>query len=616
VTAVKTLTAKPEGVAAPRSGKSLSWPKPPPLATISLCAGVGLLLCSFGEALSRGTASHAALVYWAGVLLLAVPIFYRLTGRAASVNERLLLVCMLGLGLYLVKVMRDSPSFTFNDELIHAFNTEQIRGHKHLFHENPILGVTPFYPGMEGATSALTSITGVSTYTAGTILIGAARLTLIAGLFFLFKRVGGSARVAGIGAAIYTGNFNFFFYGAQYSYESLALPLLVLVLMMLAEREASPRQAVREWTVPVGLAIAAIVVTHHLTSYATAAVIAVLALVAYLINRNWRAPNPWRYAVFAALAAAAWLLLVADSTFGYLSPPLTNALDAIFNTVGGEAPPRGLFSSGGNIIPTPGYARALALLAVAVLTVALPFGLVRIGRAYRRSPFAIVFGVAAIGFFVSLALRLAPAAWETGNRASEFFFIGLAFTVAVAAFELRRPRRGARFVRPAVTGLLALILFGGAVSGWPWDMQLAQPLVVAAKGGTIRSQPLAMAEWARREVAGGSFAAQTADANLLLDPAGKKVYSGPSPDVEDILKNPDLPSWQVPLLRENGIEYVVVDRREISSDGIRGYFFSRDDEEPQLYPAGVVEKFERLPQFSRVYSNGLITVFRREEGGR
>src|SRR5262249_51247313 len=154
----------------------------PPLGAIVLCAGVGLLLCSFGEALSRGTEAHAELVYWAGVLLFAAPIFYRLTGRAPSASERLLRVFMPGAGLYLVKVMRDSPSFTFNDELIHAFNTNQINTHHHLFHENPILAVTPFYPGMEGATSALTSITGISTYAAGTILIGAARLTLIASL--------------------------------------------------------------------------------------------------------------------------------------------------------------------------------------------------------------------------------------------------------------------------------------------------------------------------------------------------------------------------------------------------------------------------------------------------
>jgi hypothetical protein len=613
---VKTLAAKSGGVSAARSRPTVGWPKLPPLATVALCAGIGLLICSLGEALSRGTASGAVPIYWAGVMLLAVPIFYRLTARAASPTERLLLVCMLGLGLYLVKVMRDSPSFTFNDELIHAFNTDQIVAHKHLFHENPILKVTPFYPGMEGATSALTSISGISTYAAGTILIGAARLTLVASIFFLFKRVSGSGRSAGIGAAIYAGNFNFFFYSAQYSYESLALPLLLLVLMMLAEREASPRQTLREWAVPVGLAIAAIVVTHHLTSYATAAVIAALALVGYLIHRNWHPPNPWRYAVYAILVAGAWLILVASSTFGYLTPPITDAIDAIFNTVGGEAPPRGLFQSGSNIIPTPGYARALSLLAVAALTVALPFGLLRIGRHYRRSPFALIFAVAAIGFFVTLALRLAPAAWETGNRASEFFFVGLAFTIAVVGFEVWRPRRYAKLVRPGVTALLALILFGGAVSGWPWDMQLAQPLEVGAKGGTIRSAPLAMAEWAEREVPEGTFAAQTADANLLLAPGGKKVFSGPSPDVEDILKEPDLPSWQVPLLREHGIDYVVVDRREISNDGIRGYYFSRDDVEEELYPAGVVEKFERLPEFSPVYSNGPITVFRREEAGR
>ena len=31
--------------------------------------------------------------------------------------------------------------------------------------------------------------------------------------------------MAGLGVAIYTGNFNFLFWGAQFSYESLALPL-------------------------------------------------------------------------------------------------------------------------------------------------------------------------------------------------------------------------------------------------------------------------------------------------------------------------------------------------------------------------------------------------------
>ena len=217
------------GGAAPATVRQRSKPRLAPVAVTTLAAGVGVLICAYGESLSRGDQAHAMAVYWIGVLVMALPIFFRLTGRDASPTERLALVCSLGLGLYLVKVMRDAPVFTFNDELIHAFNANQIAAHGHLFHANPILKVTPYYPGMEGATSAISAITGLSTYAAGTILIGAARLTLMASLFFLFRRISGSPRTAGLGTAIYAGNFNFFFYGAQYSYESLALPLLLFV---------------------------------------------------------------------------------------------------------------------------------------------------------------------------------------------------------------------------------------------------------------------------------------------------------------------------------------------------------------------------------------------------
>jgi hypothetical protein len=610
---VKALAVDTEGAGAARPARRASSLRPTPLAVITLLAGLGLLVCAYAESLSRGMEPHAMAIYWAGVLLMALPIFFRLTGTAASSNERLLLVCLLGISLYLIKVMRDSPIFTFNDELIHAFNANQIAEHKHLFDANPILKVTPYYPGMEGATSAFSSITGLSTYVSGTILIGAARLTLMASLFFLFRRISGSARTAGLGTAIYTGNFNFFFYGAQYSYESLALPLLLFVLMLLAERERRPGWELKSWALPVGLGLAAIVVTHHLTSYATAGVLAAIAIADFVIRRTWRAPNVWRYAIFVAIIAAAWLTVVASSTVGYLEPPLKGAFEAIFQTIGGEAPPRGLFQGGGvEVAATPSFARGLSLLAVGALTVALPFGLVNVYRRHRHQPFAVIFALAAVGFFVTLALRLAPAAWETGNRASEFFFVGLAFTVAVAGFEVRRYGRLQPLVRPAMAVALALILFGGAISGWPWDIQLAKPLKVKAENGTISSPPVALAEWAHDEVEGGVFAANAADANLLLALGGKKVFSGPSPDVEDILHEPTMPSWQLPLLRDHGIDYVVLDRREISNDAIRGYYFSESGAQEELYPEGTVTKFEELPNWARIYTNGPIVVFRHE----
>jgi hypothetical protein len=591
------------------SRKARSWSEVGQLAPIVLSTGLGLLLCSLANALSRATLASAMPVYWIGILLLAVPIFYRLTSAQASARERLTLVCLLGLSLYCVKVFRDAPLFTFSDELVHAFNANQIVDHHHLFRDNPILTATPYYPGLEGAASALMKLTGVSVYAAGVLLVGVARLVLVAALFGLFQRVSGSARVAGLGVAIYAGNFNFLYWGAQFSYESLALPLLLMAMMALAEREAAPKQALRAWGAPVALAMMAIVVTHHLTSYATAALLVGLSLAYWYIHRKWSPPNPWPFAIFGILLAAFWLFVVASSTVGYLSPVLSDAFNAIGNTIGGEDQPRGLFQAGStSVAPTPLGARAVALAAVALLLAGLPFGLRVLWRKYQRQPFALLFGIAAIAFFATLVLRLAPAAWETANRASEFLFIGLAFVLAAACAEaLRRWPRDWR-VRPLMVAGLALVLVGGAISGWPWDSQLARPLRASAAGATISSPPLALAEWAE-ELPDGRFAAATADAGLLLVPGGKMALTGSSPDIEDVLDEEQLAGWMVPMLRRNEIRYIAVDRREVGSDSLRGYYFSRRDKDEGLRPISVSAKFNEVPGISRVYTNGPITVF-------
>ena len=587
-----------------------------PLAV--LCAGVGLLICAGVNALSRATLEPSLLFYWIGVLVIALPIFYRLTSREASASERLVLVCLLGLSLYAVKVIRDAPLFTFSDELVHSFNTQQIATNHHLFEPNPILKVTPYYPGLEGATTALMNLTGLSGYGAGIFVVAAARLSMMIGLFLLFSRISGSARTAGLAAAIYAGNFNFLYWGAQFSYESLALPLLVVVMMALAEREAvSPRRA-RDWAMPILLGMAAVTVTHHITSYALVAVLIVLSAAYWLIKRTWAPPNPWHFAAIAVVLTAGWLVVVASSTVGYLSPVIDNAIDATFDTALGEAPPRTLFQGGGDaaespeaVGETPTPARGLGLLGVAILAAAMPFGLLRAWRRYRRQPFALIFMLAAIGFFGTLLLRLAPDAWETGNRASEFLFIGLAFVVACAGLERWRPASRPWLGQAAVTACLGIILVGGAISGWPWNAQLASPLRISAEGRSIVSPPLGLAEWAEENVPNGRFAANVADSRLLMDPGEKWAVSGEFPDIKDIIEERALEGWELPLLRRNNLRYVVADRREIGNDGIRGYYFSREETAPmeRLLPREAVTKFARIPGASRIYANGDIAVY-------
>jgi hypothetical protein len=578
---------------------------------IVLAVGIGLLLCSVANALSRADEGPAMAIYWLGLLLIALPIFYRLTSREASIHERLALVVLLGLGLYLVKVMRDSPLFTFSDEQVHAFNADRINETGSLFEKNPILEVTPYYPGLEAATTALMKLTGLSIYPAGIVLVGVARLVMLASLFLLFERVSGSARAAGLGVGIYAGNFNFLYWSAQYSYESLALPLLLLTMMALSEREASPQEAWRAWGAPILLAIAAIAVTHHLTSYAMVGFLLALALAYWFVHRTWRVPNPWPFAVAAAAIAGLWLLVVASSTVGYLTPVLSNAFEAIAHTIGGEDQPRSLFEGDGPAVePTPLLGKAVAVLAVLLLLVALPFGLREIYRRHMKKPFALIFGISAIAFFGTLALRLAPPAWETGNRLSEFLFIGLAFTLSCGFAAWLRRVTDRRQLRLAVTGALGLILVGGAISGWPWDSQLAKPMRITADGRTIPSPSLSAAEWADERIAGGRFAATNADAGLLLVPGGKVALAGSSPAIEDVLDAKSFEGWELPLLERNRLRYVATDRREASADTLRGHFFATEEATGEtLKHRSTTAKFNRVPGVSRLYSNGAITIF-------
>jgi hypothetical protein len=583
-------------------------------SVIAFCAGLGLLVCSIANALSRSTETTTTVIYWVGLLLIVLPIFYRLTSRDASPRERLALVCLLVLSLYGVKVVRDSLLFTFPDEFVHAYNAEQIVSHHHLFHSNPLLPATPRYPGLEGATSALMTLTGMSSFGAGIIIVGTARLVFAMSLFFLFARLSGSARIAGLGVGVYTGSSNFLFWGAQFSYESLALPLLVLILMAFVEREEGPDSWRRAWLVPIVLGVLAVVLTHHMTSYALVLILAALAL-AYRLMRVPK-PNPWPLLVFALVATATWLLLKAETTVGYLFPVLESAFKATLSTASGEAAPRTLFHASKTSVgtgTTPWFARLLALAAVALLVAGMLVGLQKVWRRHRGQPLPVIFCLASLLFFAALGLRFAPAAWETGNRAGEFLFLGLAFVISYALVWILGTHGGDHGRRVAVACGLGLVLLGGAISGWPWDAQLAKPIRVSAAAGEIESEPLSLARWASTHLPGRRFAAPEADGRLLATPGDLFALTGQGPDVEDIVGEAAFPAWQRRILRNHKLRYVVADRRIIAKDNVRGYFFTVPGVgDNGLLPAGVIHKFARLPA-GRVYDSGRIVLFDLED---
>ena len=580
---------------------------------MALFAAIGLAIVAGADGLSRSTRSTSQVPFWVGMLVIFVPIAFRLASREAGRGERLALVVLLGMALYLVKVMHSPFDFLYADELVHVHNANEIMRTHHLFSGNSILSVTPYYPGLASLTAALSTLSGIGIFGSGVIVLGVTRFVMMLGLFLLFERLSGSAHVAGLAGAIYCANSNFLFFNSQFAYESLALPLLVLVLVCLAEREAASSAEKAAWTLPIILSVGAVVVTHHLTSYALAIFLILYAGIAFLLRRRTGKTGPWPYAVLAIGAAIAWLVLVASSTVGYLTPAISGAFTSTFHTLTGESAPRQLFSSSG---ASGGYQvasieRIVGLGSVLLIAIAYPFGFIVTWRRVRNDALGILMLISSALIFVVLGLRLAPAAWETANRSQEFLFIGLALVLGFVGLELFEPARAPWLGRALTAGALAAIFAGGIIAGWTPDFRLPQPYHVKAGRHVLHPEGVELASWAASLPLGSRFAASDADARLLIAKSNSVALTGVYPDVNDILKSTDLPAWQLSLLRDHSLRYVVVDRRTRSFDNMEGYYFGLSPSTGHadaLLPAGIVTKFDRL-RVNKPYSSGTITVY-------
>src|SRR5579859_3759297 len=239
------------------------------MPVISVLSAVGFALVAVAFYASRRQLGWAEPPFWIGMVLIAGAPLVRLLAASPSRAERIGLVLVLTIGLYLVKVAYSPVAFTFPDELAHDYNVRWVLQTGHLFQPNPVLAITPLYPALSTVTAAVASTTGLPDFHSGLLVSGVARILLVLGLFFLVERLTLSARMAGLVAALYTANPNYLFYSAEFGYESLALPLSGLVLLAAVRRDAAPAPGVRTgWTVLAILAGLCVVITHHLTSYA------------------------------------------------------------------------------------------------------------------------------------------------------------------------------------------------------------------------------------------------------------------------------------------------------------------------------------------------------------
>ncbi len=497
------------------------------LGVLCLVGALGLVLVALAMAGAHASASWAELAYWGGLCVLFAPISARLFARRASRRERIGLLVALELGLYLIKLLHSPWFFTSVDELMHWRTAEDILTSGHLFHENPPLPVSPLYPGLENVTTALVRLSGLSIFGAGSLVIGVARVLMVLALYLVYEQASQSAYVAGIASLVYMVNPSS--PNAQFAYESLAIPLTALVLFVTARRSQVSGLLRAGLSSIAVLGVAAVVITHHVTSFALVAVLVAWTLAARYAGRGAEErAGPGGLALFAALATAAWVVYVAMFTVGYLEGTLGQAVVELLGLIAGEATGRPLFRDFAGQ-PAPLWEQWTGYASVGVVLLGLPFGLLAAWRRHRADALALTLMALAFAYPATQGFRLARNGVETAVRAQGWVFLGVAFVLAIAADEaaVRRVFGGARTL--VFTASVMIILMGGIIVTMARWERLPGPFLVEARARSIETQGIVAADWARTHLApGGLVEADWTNALLMASYGGRDTVSDPA----------------------------------------------------------------------------------------
>lgn len=598
----------------PRTGRfdgSLGW-----LPPLGLLGGIGLLLVALAMNEGRAGGAAAEPLFWIGLGVLVVPAWVRLACAATPREERVGVLVGLGMGLYLVKVLHSPFSFTFYDELLHLRTVADIGRTGQLFGENSLLPVSPYYPGLEIATVALAGLGGVSSFVAGLAVVAAARLLLVLALFLACEQIGGSARVAGLATFLYMANPSFVFFGAQFAYESLSLPLAALVVWAAARRGSAAEGRVG-LTLVVLLSLAAVVITHHVTSYVLATLLSLWGLLAVATaSRAEREPGPGPsgLALLALVAALGWLVYVATLVVGYLGPNVAAGLSELGRLLAGEMSVRELFrTSPGQLAPL--WDRLTGFGAVGLILLGMPFGLVQVWRHQRTNALALTLATAALAYPATLAMRLTDRGAIPSGRSWEFLFVGIGFVLALGLVGGWLDR-GRPLARSVVAALAAAIVFAGGVTvGWPYWARLPGPYLVAADTRSIEAQGIAAAYWSRDHLGPRNRIAADRINGALMGAYGEQHLVSDHGDgvaVAEVFFAADLGPPERALLRQGRVRYVVVDRRLSTALPLVVYFEQGEHgSQPHSVPLDPtwLAKFDRAPGVSRVFDSGDIAIY-------
>jgi hypothetical protein len=483
-------------------------------------------------------------------------------------------------------------------------------------------------------------MSGLDTFFAGVFIVGVARLVLILALFLLNERMLKSSRVASLAVLLYMVNPHFLLFDAQYSYESLALPLVILLLVLmepyqelaLREGQLQPfparvlfakmrrrilRNDQRMITVSTVLVISALVFTHHATDFFFDLFLVVWTVIYLAV----RLPSPHRAYILPITCFAICLSLfstvrVGNPVVAYLSTFISGACQELGNVVRGSGAARPLFVSyAGQSVPL--WERLFTLSSVLLIMCTFPFGLFSVFKRYRLNALVLVCCIIAMGYPLSQIFRVTNAGSDLTDRLAAFLFIPIATVLAAFVTQFFPVSMLSFLRRSLLTGVMTFVFLGGVMLGAGSNFALLPgPYHVIADARSLEPEGIQAARWAATNLRAGGLVAADRINQILMGTYGNQPIATSVTDKVDlssVFLSQQLGSRQVALLRRAHVHYLVVDLRLSQSLPLLGFYYERSEENAfhHTMPVSItaLSKFHHILDISRIFDSGDIIIY-------
>jgi hypothetical protein len=587
-----------------------------PAPWILALSSFGVLLVAIGYAAGRHEAPGATVAYWTGQVVVFTPVVVRLLmRRAAGIAETFTLVMGLAFNQYLLKWCYSPDRFRFPDELQHWLATTIINEQGELFRPDLALPPAVHFPGLAEMGAALSQLTGMPVTAAGFIVAGTCHLGFVAALYAAILRATRSPATAGAGCAVYATSLHYLFFNSMYLYQTAGLLFLMLTVWAAGRFRAGSRLRFGLLAL-AGTALTT--VCHHVTAGALVLTLLLIGVTEVVTTR----PRPWRALVLplaAAAIVAAWILTVARDVVSYLEAPL----DQVARTASA------LFSGRSETAATAGAHVSPVVLGVQAIGLVFLLGLfVAVARdtiARRDSdPWRWAALAGSLIFFAGNGVRfLGSNGPEVAGRLSTFTYVPMSIVAATALVQGVRllPGKGTPPDRPRgrigtrrVAGgavVVTVLMAGARLGGWPPAGQLLPgPYLADGFERSVDRYGLDAADWERDMLGPGQRTGGDLTAIALASTYGRQ---DPVRGVGPLFYDEQWSDTDEDLVDALALNYLVVDTRLGRLLPANGQYFDDDPEAGRItepLTARQLDKFDDLPQWSRLYDNGMIRIYR------